>query len=360
MDTLATTIPGDPPWLARLRDHFAPPLADLPPHIVRRNESRCEACERLLEHLAQPDGTFRLSGIHIGQTARAIKLKFKRVARALRDLVEIGLVAAYEVPAHVVQTSKSGTTGNRCGHHPARPRWFSPPEWHEPHPKILQKIIRSIRDYYERPADILPGLNAANHSKRRQKSERREACVALLAAVLHYTDLPTLRVGRPQPDGSFAGLTMAELAELAGLATLRPDGTLCLRRAERAMADLKKSGIITVTRQYEQPKKGVYKGLAAIRTVSKHLFTALGLDKWLAHERRRAEERREKRGRKRQRKALGNVRLATSAIDNHRPKPRQEAEPAPTTPARSGGMKSAADIAFETMRKNLGATKPPP
>jgi hypothetical protein len=357
MDTTAPTITSDPPWLARLRDHFAPPPAPLPAHIARRNESRREACTRLLEHLTQADGTLRLSGIHIGQTARAVKLKFKRVARALRDLVEIGIVAAYEAPAHVVQTAKGSATGNRCGHQPTQPRWFRPPDWHEPHPKILQKIIRSIRDYYERPAEVLPSLNAANRSKRRQKSERREACVALLAAVLHYTDLPTLRVGRPQPDGTFAGLTMAELAELAGLATLRRDGTVCLRRAERAMADLKAAGILTVKRQYEQPEKGVYKGLAAIRTVSKHLFTALGLDKWLAHERRRAEERREKRNRKRQTKALGNVRLAASAIDNHRPKPKEEAEPAP--PARTGGMKSAADIAFETMRRNLGTTKPP-
>lgn len=82
--------------------------------------------------------------------------------------------------------------GNNCGHIPDKPRWFVPPEKHANRPGILRRIIQSIRDYYARPGEILPGLNAANESDRQQRSERREACVAILGCILHYTDLITL------------------------------------------------------------------------------------------------------------------------------------------------------------------------
>ena len=70
--------------------------------------------------------------------------------------------------------------GNNCGHIPDKPRWFAPPEKHANRPGILRRIIQSIRDYYARPGEILPGLNAVNESDRQQRSERREACVAIL------------------------------------------------------------------------------------------------------------------------------------------------------------------------------------
>lgn len=261
------------------------------------------------------------------------------------------------VASAVVITVTTG--GNKCGHDPEAPRFFAPPPQHNARPKILQRIQTAIRDYYARPSATLPVLNAVNESERQQRSERREACCSILQALIHYTDLVTLRVGFPQADGTMAGLTMETLAKLSGLAHLdtATGEVVCMRRAERAIADLKAAGIITVKRQYEEPEKGVYKGLAAIRTVSKHLFTALGLGRWLEHERRRAQERKEKRDRKRQGKALGNMRLAVSAIDNNRP-PQPQAEPAP---ARTGAMQSAKDLAYEAMNRTLGRkSKPPP
>ncbi|MEI2745988.1 MAG: hypothetical protein V9G22_11345, partial [Ottowia sp.] len=126
--------------------------------------------------------------------------------------------------------------GNRCGHDPCCPRWFEPPAHHAPHPKILVKLQAAVRAYFADPA-VLPSLNAANGSARRQRSERREACLALLGALVHYLDLVTLRVGIPQADGSFQGLTLEFLAERAGLG---------LRRAERACRDLRKAGLVEV------------------------------------------------------------------------------------------------------------------
>jgi hypothetical protein len=229
-----------------------------------------------------------LAGLNIGHIARATQTKFKHVIRALQDLVEIGAVEAYAAPAFAVLTSRGTTTGNRCGHHPERPRWFEPPPWHRNHPGIIKAAIEKVRDYYALPGATLPLLNAVNESERQQRSERREACVAMLAALLHYTDLVTLRVGRPQADGSMAGILMTELASLAGLARLNQDGSLCIRRAERAIADLEAAGIVTIHPICERLEDCTYRGLAAIRTVTAALFDALGFGARLAKERKDA------------------------------------------------------------------------
>jgi len=201
------------------------------------------------------------------------------------------------MPDYTITHQKSG---NNCGHNPASPRHFSPSEKHANRPKILQACIARVKAYYANPG-TLPTLNAANASVRQQRSERRESCTAILSCILHYTDLTTLRVGIPQTDGSLQGLTMPYLAQLSGLGE---------RRAERAIHDLKAAGIITVHPVCEKISDTVYKGAAAIRTVSVKLFTVLGLDAWLNHERRRAGERKADKEAKRARKAAANVRMA--------------------------------------------------
>ncbi len=209
-------------------------------------------------------------------------------------------------------------SGNSCGHVPDNPRWFVPPDNHANRPGILRRIIQGIRDYYENPGATLPGLNSANESERQQRSERREACVAILGSILHYTDLVTLRVGIPQTDGSMAGLTMPFLAEKSGLS---------IRRAERAIHDLKAAGIITVHPICEKLDDATYKGIAAIRTVCSHLFTALGLSGWLEHERRKATERKDKKTEKDRRKKLANIQMALNAQQTTAPTPKKEKTP---------------------------------
>ncbi|MDD5319523.1 MAG: replication protein RepA [Methylococcales bacterium] len=238
--------------------------------------------------------------------------------------------------------------GNNCGHMPDKPRWFAPPEKHANRPGILRRIIQCIRDYYAKPGEILPGLNAANESDRQQRSERREACVAILGCILHYTDLVTLRVGIPQPDGSMAGLTMPFLAELSGLGE---------RRAERAIRDLKAAGIITVHSICQQLDDATYKGFAAIRTVTKHLFTALGLSAWLEHERRKAQERKDKKTEKKRRKGLANVQMTMNA--QHGPAPKTESVTAVSKGIRTNKMSAASEF-FAGIKATLtGGTGPP-
>jgi hypothetical protein len=226
--------------------------------------------------------------------------------------------------------------GNFCGHSPDAPRFFSAPEKHAKRPEILRRAQVAIQGYFRKPTENLPLLNAANQSERQQRSERREACIDILACILHYTDLVTLRVAIPQADGSTAGLTMPYLATLSGLGE---------RRAERAIRDLKTAGIITVHPICEKLTDGTYKGLAAIRTVSKHLFTVLGLHDWLKHEQRKAQERRLSKMEKKRRKALANVQMGINAANLN-------------TPERTGYMASAAEH-IASLKASLKRRPPP-
>lgn len=207
--------------------------------------------------------------------------------------------------------NKNKNSGNNCGHCPETPRHFVPPENHANRPQILRQIIIAIRKYYQDPG-TLPLLNAANVSDRQQRSERRESCMAILGCILHYTDLVTLRVGIPQADGSMAGLTMDYLAKQSGLGE---------RRAERAIHDLKAAGIITVHPICTKISDAIYQGMAAIRTVSKHLFTALGLYDWLRHEQQKAIERRQKKNKKQDRKKAAHIQMGLNALNKNNPTP---------------------------------------
>ncbi|MEI2806919.1 MAG: hypothetical protein V9G18_13555 [Albidovulum sp.] len=223
-------------------------------------------------------------------------------------------------------------SGNRCGHDPACPRWFEPPAHHAPHPKILVKLQEAVRAYFADPA-VLPSLNAANGSARRQRSERREGCLALLGALVHYLDLVTLRVGIPQADGGFEGLTLAFLAERAGLG---------LRRAERACRDLRKAGLVEVFPIAQKTEDDRYKGLPAIRRLPVALFKVFGLSKWLQHERDKAAHRRRRQRRRQEAAATeadaGRRELALDAA-------RLRATAAEAAPAEPGASAVAAEAA---------------
>lgn len=189
--------------------------------------------------------------------------------------------------------------GNKCGHSPESPRWFEPPQQHT-RPKIIEKAIEEIRRYYRAPASTIPSLNLANGSDRQQRSERREACLEILGCLLHYLDLASLRVGIPQNDTSFQGISMQFIADKAGLN---------LKRAERAIHDLVKAGLVTVHPLCEKLSDTLYRGYAAIRTISAKLFAIFGLAGRLRFERDKASARLRKRTRKEETKGKAKIDL---------------------------------------------------
>ncbi len=215
-------------------------------------------------------------------------------------------VVASESPmlarAHRHRVSARGT-GNRCGHRPQAPRFFSPPTTHAPHPKILVRFQSAIEAYFAHP-DCLPSLNRANRSPRRQRSERREACVILAGTFIHYLDLGTLRIGIPHSDGTFQNLSMEFLAERAGLS---------LRRAERACRDLVSAGILSVIRQSETTASGESRAQPALRRLASALFKVFGLEKWLKRERDKALQRQQQREQRRH-KTLTETEIGHQAL----------------------------------------------
>ena len=233
--------------------------------------------------------------------------------------------------------------GNRCGHDPCCPRWFEPPAHHAPHPKILVKLQAAVRAYFADPA-VLPSLNAANGSARQQRSERREACLALLGALVHYLDLVTLRVGIPQADGSFEGLTLEFLAERAGLG---------LRRAERACRDLRKAGLVEVYPIARKTDGDRYRGLPAIRRLPVALFQVFGLSRWLQRERDKAASRR-RRQRRRQDAAQTEADAGRRELALDAARRRAAADAVPAVPAEPAAAEAARR---DAARSALGALR---
>lgn len=229
-------------------------------------------------------------------------------------------------------------SGNRCGHVASAPRSFSAPEGHRPRPKILIMLDRAVMDYYDHPEKTLPSLNAVNHSERRQRSERRESCLLLLRAVIHYTDLSTLKVGVPKSDGSIGSLTLERLSNLTRLG---------LRRTTRAMRDLRLSGILKVETRCRKTPEGDFRGEAAIKSLSPHVFAIFGLDRWLRHEQRRASERKSRRTLKSNRKSRAQFRLVADTLLNLTT---GTADSLPPTTDRA----QRANHAFSDIRKSLG------
>ncbi len=184
-------------------------------------------------------------------------------------------------------TPRINTGGNFCGHDPLNAcfKLAKPAKKGKGGlPRVLTLCMERFTDYFHRPSKVLPALNLANGSERQQRSERREACVILISALLKRTDLASLRVGIPTQDG-FMNYTMDYIAKDTGMT---------LKRVERALSDLKAAGIVTVSQPRQLLPNGSWKGLAAVKAISKHLFGAFGLANMLKKERDKAIKRQNK------------------------------------------------------------------
>lgn len=146
-------------------------------------------------------------------------------------------------------------------------------------PAILTDAMAALSGYMAAPNRYFPILNAINGSTRQQRSERSGACMLLLAACLKYLDLASMRVGVPQENGTMLNLRVTWLAKHAGLSE---------RRAERALRDLKMAGLIDIEQRHHRTGPDTWRGLVALKAVSKDVFAALGMTRRLDIERSKA------------------------------------------------------------------------
>jgi len=161
-----------------------------------------------------------------------------------------------------------------------------------------------LKSYYDNPRQIIPSLDLANGSERQQRSERREACLLLLMALLKYTDLASLRVGVPTQDG-FLSLTVDYIGKQTGMAP---------KRVERALADLKAAGLVIIAQPRKRLPDGSWKGLAAVKAVSRHLFALFGLGGMLKRERTKASKRLAKKSKNQETAGQSRLTLVLKAL----------------------------------------------
>lgn len=179
--------------------------------------------------------------------------------------------------------------GNWCGHNPSLPRFFKQPEVHKSRPKILSWAGEAWRRFYTLPGSYFNEVRIVRPSKRRQRSEAREALSSISQVLLHYTELASLRVGVPHETEGFRSLTVEFLAKKAGIG---------LKRAQRALDILKRAGYIKLIERFDI-KDERFIGLAAVKSLTLSFFKASGINlQTLSAQRRLARKRLNKKRRK--------------------------------------------------------------
>jgi len=174
--------------------------------------------------------------------------------------------------------------GNRCGHIPASPTLevVRPiPVGLGGYPRILAVAAERVETFYSEP-EVLPSLGVLNPTASQKRSERREALIRLLKAVLKFVDLVSLTLAVRDAEGALRNITVATLAKHADLEH---------RRAERALSDLAAAGMLVTLEQRIRHPDGGFRSVPAIKRVSPALFSAFGLEVALRLERKKAQKR---------------------------------------------------------------------
>jgi len=173
--------------------------------------------------------------------------------------------------------SMSSTT-NSFGHDRCNPVFLSvEPVQKGGRPPVLTRLAGRLPQLYEMLTRaqwrgiISFSVSRARRTPRQRQmySQRREAVVRLLQAMVTSLDLKTMAILCPDGrTGRLEAVTLAWLAKRAGLG---------LKRADRAMADIESMGLVFVKQRRERSQDGECRSKAAIRRVSKLLFSVLGL-----------------------------------------------------------------------------------
>jgi hypothetical protein len=160
-------------------------------------------------------------------------------------------------------------SGNRCGHAPDAPRFFSPPDHHKRRPAVLDRAIDKWEEVYWKAKKFFNKLATFHVHGRQVRSERREAIAAVSQVLLHYLELSTLRVGFYIGLNKFIHLDIDYIAKKANLS---------FSRAKRAITALAEAGYIKITRQYKKKEDGTFDGEPSVREIAVQFFIDLGMD----------------------------------------------------------------------------------
>ncbi|MGN5168181.1 hypothetical protein ACTG10_23540 [Aeromonas hydrophila] len=154
-------------------------------------------------------------------------------------------------------------SGNRCGHNPNQPKFLVQPHAQKV-PKFIVRARELVELYYSRLKE-LTALDTLN-PRRKKRSERREATIQVLKALIKYLDLVTLTVGIPTKDGQ-VGLTLLRLHK---------ETSISWSRFKRAIADLREAGFLTISQPRMTNSAGQVRGLVGIKAISPACSRRLG------------------------------------------------------------------------------------
>jgi hypothetical protein len=137
--------------------------------------------------------------------------------------------------------------------------------------------------------------------------------------MLSFLDLASLCLGTPTLDNGFVDVDMKAIVSASGMSQ---------RRCERAIADLKEAGLVTVNQPRKLNEHGDYVGLRAIRVIRETFFDFLHLGPMLQRERARATERLRRKAMRVNRKLTDMMRRVSQGMKGfiRRPFPRTEQE----------------------------------
>ena len=171
--------------------------------------------------------------------------------------------------------------GNRCNHNPANPQLTPRHPIRKGKgglPRILSLAAERAKAWYKHPQKCPP---LCSSSTRKTRSERREAYQIVIETLLIHLDLASLCLGTPTLDNGFIDVDMKTIVKTSGMGQ---------RRCERAIAQLKKAGLMEVKQPRKLNAQGDYLGCRAIRVVTTTFFEWLGLGPMLQRERARASD----------------------------------------------------------------------
>lgn len=235
-------------------------------------------------------------------------------------------------------------SGNRCGHDKDAPQFDAAaavPRGKGGLPALIGQTIDAVLGFYASPS-LLPELNFANMKDSQMRSERREACVRFLVALISVMDIRTLRVNYRKP-GVYRDFTVTELGAMAGLSE---------SRAWNAWGDLLASGFVWHNGQpIEKSKRtGRHKGKPTAKRVSKKLWARLGKSLFLSRQQETHHENHKKREAKAAPGILETLSKSAQRASRKRTKP-VIPPPPPNKPNDPGGgsgpLRAARDLAMK-------------
>lgn len=217
-------------------------------------------------------------------------------------------------------THVSAIMGNRCGHRAKSPRLYQPEQ--RSVISILEIAQNNCETFYHKydRSSYLDSLILSRTSARKIRSEGRERTLVILQILLQYCDLASLRVGVPNKDGAFWSPSLRWLAEKAGFRQKGDPESLGIKRAWRAIKDLVDAGYLEVHQRFLRLEGEHYKGLAAIKKISKKLFLELGISKLRLDNHRKTASKRLQRQRieETNKRSLAKVQFTMDKLTQHK------------------------------------------